>query len=61
MTENQQETASDLREAMRIFNEAVRKAVKSGLVVEWTRIEARNPAGLMPWISVCATAKTDQR
>lgn len=54
MTDDQQETASDLREAMRIFNEAVRRAVKSGLVVEWTRIEAHNPAGLMPWVNVSA-------
>lgn len=61
MTEDQQDTACDLREATRIFNEAVRKAVKSGLVVEWTRVEAHNPAGLMPWLSVSATAKPNQR
>lgn len=57
MTEEQRETAEHLAEAMRIFNETARKAVKLGLVVEVSRVDAHHPAGTIPWINVSANLK----
>lgn len=54
MNEDQMEAADHLREAMRIFNEAVRRAVKEGLVVDVGHVMAHHPSGKMPWVDVSA-------
>ncbi|WP_199773378.1 hypothetical protein [Sinorhizobium fredii] len=57
MTEEQREAAENLREAMRIFNDAVRNATYRGLHVELQVVEMRMSKGPTPVPQVSASAR----
>lgn len=57
MTEEQREAADNLREAMRIFNETVRKAAYRGLHVDLTVVEMFRSEGPTPVPQVSCVAK----
>ncbi|APG86854.1 hypothetical protein SAMCCGM7_pB0138 (plasmid) [Sinorhizobium americanum CCGM7] len=57
MTEEQRETAENLHEAMRIFNETVRQAAYRGLHVELQIIEMHMSEGPTPVPQVSASAR----
>jgi len=57
MTEEQREAAENLQEAMRIFNETVRKAAYRGLHVDAQIIEMYRSEGPTPVPQVSCVAK----
>ncbi len=57
MTEEQREAAENLREAMRIFNEAVRKAAYRGLHIDLEVVEMRRSEGPTPVPQIGCVAK----
>ncbi len=57
MREEQREAAENLQEAMRIFNEAVRKAAYCGLHVDLQVVEMRRSEGPTPVPQVSCVAK----
>jgi hypothetical protein len=57
MTEEQREAAENLHEAMRMFNDAVRKAAFRGLHVELLIVEMRMSEGPTPVPQVSAAAR----
>lgn len=57
MTEEQREAAENLYEAMRIFNDGVRKAAFRGLHVELQIVEIRMTEGPTPVPQVSAAAR----
>lgn len=57
VTEEQREAADNLREAMRVFNRAIRKAAYSGLHVEVKLLQVHRTEGPTPVPQVDVLAK----